>query len=61
MNRAKRKLIDNILTMPDDFSEESILLQLILKDPGEPYVTCGEGISSEGPYGQPFNQKNKSI
>jgi|GEM_PF-3410606 len=37
MNRAKRKLINNIMTMPDDFSEEAIVLQLLLKDPPAPY------------------------
>ncbi len=39
MNRAKRKLIRNIMTMPDDFSEEAIVLQLLLKDPPAPYGT----------------------
>ncbi len=37
MNRAKKNLIRNILTMPDDFSEESILLQLVLKEPSPEY------------------------
>lgn len=46
MNRAKRTLINNIMTMPDDFSEEAIVLQLLLKDPPAAYGTVKDAARS---------------
>ena len=41
MNNAKKTLINNIMTMPDDFSEEAIVLQLLLREAPAPYQIRG--------------------